>query len=331
MWRGGLDMLRNLRLTAVLAAGGLLLGLLTQYAAHTAVCPSSTLLCIPAVKNDTSSAQNRVGALFFALCLLAFTSVDLNQTMITALTLLQLFLQASKATKPLTPLYAPPRPLILNHAVKNDTSGAQNRVGAIFFALCLLAFTSVTSVDLIQTESAAAGREMQRRYYHPAAYAATKLVLDGLLLRALPALLFALPFYFLMGLNPAALQVRGLQCFQFHYKLCHAFSYGPEPCGSPGGCLCRLGVHVSVVLQPVQFVTRVTCGLPEPCGTPGRPEPRLHSELCLFIWSSFLYMLRLGQCVLCQPSWCWARCYAQCLECRCAFLYLFTPVVPTAT
>uniref|UniRef100_A0A383V3X3 ABC transporter domain-containing protein n=1 Tax=Tetradesmus obliquus TaxID=3088 RepID=A0A383V3X3_TETOB len=91
-------------------------------------------------------------------------------------------------------------------AVKNDTSGAQNRVGAIFFALCLLAFTSVTSVDLIQTESAAAGREMQRRYYHPAAYAATKLVLDGLLLRALPALLFALPFYFLMGLNPAALQ-----------------------------------------------------------------------------------------------------------------------------
>ncbi|WIA23677.1 hypothetical protein OEZ85_000376 [Tetradesmus obliquus] len=95
---------------------------------------------------------------------------------------------------------------VIFFAVKNDTSGAQNRVGAIFFALCLLAFTSVTSVDLIQTESAAAGREMQRRYYHPAAYAATKLVLDGLLLRALPALLFALPFYFLMGLNPAALQ-----------------------------------------------------------------------------------------------------------------------------
>lgn len=33
-------------------------------------------------------------------------------------------------------------------------------------------------------------------------------VLDGLLLRALPALLFAIPFYFLMGLNAAALQVR---------------------------------------------------------------------------------------------------------------------------
>jgi hypothetical protein len=48
---------------------------------------------------------------------------------------------------------------------------------------------------------------MQRRYYSPAAYALTKVVLDGLLLRALPALLFALPFYFLMGLNPAALQV----------------------------------------------------------------------------------------------------------------------------
>lgn len=32
-------------------------------------------------------------------------------------------------------------------------------------------------------------------------------VLDGLLLRALPALLFGLPFYFLMGLNTAAMQV----------------------------------------------------------------------------------------------------------------------------
>lgn len=87
-----------------------------------------------------------------------------------------------------------------------DTSGAQNRVGAIFFALCLLAFTSVTGIDLVQAERAAAAREMQRKYYSPFAYAATKLVLDGLLLRALPALLFALPFYFLMGLNPAPMQ-----------------------------------------------------------------------------------------------------------------------------
>lgn len=46
-------------------------------------------------------------------------------------------------------------------------------------------------------------REMRRSYYSPLTYAATKLVLDGVLLRALPALLFAVPFYFLMGLNPA--------------------------------------------------------------------------------------------------------------------------------
>jgi hypothetical protein len=63
--------------------------------------------------------------------------------------------------------------------------------------------------DVLQAEAGAAGREMQRKYYRPAAYAFTKLVLDGLLLRALPALLFTLPFYFLMGLNPAALQVSG--------------------------------------------------------------------------------------------------------------------------
>lgn len=47
-------------------------------------------------------------------------------------------------------------------------------------------------------------REMRRQYYSPLTYSLTKLVLDGVLLRALPALLFALPFYFLMGLSPGA-------------------------------------------------------------------------------------------------------------------------------
>ena len=74
----------------------------------------------------------------------------------------------------------------------------------MFFALCLLGFTSVTSVDLVQAERGVAAREMTRRYYAPWAYAASKLVLDGLLLRALPAVLFALPFYYLMGLRAGA-------------------------------------------------------------------------------------------------------------------------------
>jgi hypothetical protein len=38
-----------------------------------------------------------------------------------------------------------------------DTSGAQNRVGSAFFALCLLAFTSITSVDLVQAERQVGG------------------------------------------------------------------------------------------------------------------------------------------------------------------------------
>jgi hypothetical protein len=45
---------------------------------------------------------------------------------------------------------------------------------------------------------------MRRSYYSPLTYSFTKLVLDGVLLRALPALLFAVPFYFLMGLNSGA-------------------------------------------------------------------------------------------------------------------------------
>lgn len=45
---------------------------------------------------------------------------------------------------------------------------------------------------------------MRRSYYSPLTYSLTKLALDGVLLRALPAILFAVPFYFLMGLSPGA-------------------------------------------------------------------------------------------------------------------------------
>jgi ABC-type multidrug transport system ATPase subunit len=90
--------------------------------------------------------------------------------------------------------------------VANDTSGAQNRVGAMFFALCLLAFTSVTTVDLVQAERAAASREVQRRYYSSGLYCLAKLLVDGLCLRALPSVLFCVPFYFLMGLVPLPAQ-----------------------------------------------------------------------------------------------------------------------------
>jgi ABC-type multidrug transport system ATPase subunit len=88
--------------------------------------------------------------------------------------------------------------------VSNDTAGAQNRVGAMFFALCLLAFTSVTTVDLLQQERQAVQREVQRRYYSSGIYCLAKLLVDGLVLRALPALLFSCPFFFLMGLVPLA-------------------------------------------------------------------------------------------------------------------------------
>lgn len=91
---------------------------------------------------------------------------------------------------------------IIFYQVGLDTTGAQNRLGAIFFGLALMAFTSVTSIDLVQSERHAAAREMRRSYYSPLVYSVTKLVLDGVLLRALPALLFAVPFYFLMGLSP---------------------------------------------------------------------------------------------------------------------------------
>jgi hypothetical protein len=86
-WRGMLDMLRNPLLTAFHALGGLVLGLLVG-------------IIFFSVKNDTSGAQNRVGAIFFALCLLAFTSVtsvDLVQVGCLPVQCVVLWLPATRA------------------------------------------------------------------------------------------------------------------------------------------------------------------------------------------------------------------------------------------
>jgi ABC-type multidrug transport system ATPase subunit len=45
---------------------------------------------------------------------------------------------------------------VIFYQVALDTTGAQNRLGAVFFGLALMAFTSVTSVDLVQAERNAA-------------------------------------------------------------------------------------------------------------------------------------------------------------------------------
>jgi hypothetical protein len=82
----------------------------------------------------------------------------------------------------------------------DDTSvGVQNRLGGTFFALAFLAFTSLTTVDLLMNERTVVFREVRSRYYRPSSYLISKIALDGILLRVLPAILYWLPFYYMAG------------------------------------------------------------------------------------------------------------------------------------
>lgn len=85
-----------------------------------------------------------------------------------------------------------------------NTAGAQNRVGAIFFAMNLFAFLAVSAIDAVQPERLVVERELSRHCYRPWLYALTKLTADALLLRILPGCLFCTLFYWLMGLRTSA-------------------------------------------------------------------------------------------------------------------------------
>ena len=86
--------------------------------------------------------------------------------------------------------------------MQKDISGIQNRNGAIFFSLLFFGLASLTTVDSIFSERRAVRAEALGGHYNPALYIIVKGLVDALLLRIIPAILFLLPFYFLMGLNP---------------------------------------------------------------------------------------------------------------------------------
>ncbi|GBF87535.1 ABC transporter Adp1 [Raphidocelis subcapitata] len=85
--------------------------------------------------------------------------------------------------------------------------GLQNRLGAMFFALALFGWTSVSVVDGLVLERELVEREVAGHYYGGGTYLLSSLVLDGLLLRTLPALLFSGLMYPMVGLLPEASRV----------------------------------------------------------------------------------------------------------------------------
>ncbi len=75
-----------------------------------------------------------------------------------------------------------------------DTVGVQGRYGGIFVSLCFLAFTSLTTVDLFIAERDIVTAEVSSGIYRDWVYCSCKILADGLLLRALPAVLYAVPY-----------------------------------------------------------------------------------------------------------------------------------------
>ena len=60
--------------------------------------------------------------------------------------------------------------------------------------MCFLAFTSLTSVDLFMAERDTVAAEVSSGIYKDWVYCSCKLLADGLLLRAVPAVLYAIPY-----------------------------------------------------------------------------------------------------------------------------------------
>ena len=79
-----------------------------------------------------------------------------------------------------------------------DLAGFQNRAGAAFFTLTAFGFAALSALDVFVSDRQLLAKECPR-YFRPASYYAVKAAVDALLLRALPALLYALIFYFMSG------------------------------------------------------------------------------------------------------------------------------------
>ncbi|EEY63309.1 ATP-binding Cassette (ABC) Superfamily [Phytophthora infestans T30-4] len=93
--------------------------------------------------------------------------------------------------------------LIFNN-VSDNLAGFQNRMGAFYFILTFFGFASLSSMDLFISERPIFLRETGAMYYGAFSYFLAKMTLDSLLLRVLPASIFACIFYWIMALQASA-------------------------------------------------------------------------------------------------------------------------------
>lgn len=83
--------------------------------------------------------------------------------------------------------------------VKNDQSGLQNRMGALFFITTNQCFSSLSSAELFITERKLFIHEYISGYYRVSVYFLCKLLSDIITLRTLPAIVFSCVAYFMIG------------------------------------------------------------------------------------------------------------------------------------
>ncbi|KAJ7327149.1 hypothetical protein JRQ81_016908 [Phrynocephalus forsythii] len=88
--------------------------------------------------------------------------------------------------------------------VKNDATGIQNRVGALFFLTTNQCLNSITTVELFITEKRIFIHEYISGYYRVSAYFLSKILADMIPMRTLPGIILTCLNYFTIGFKPTA-------------------------------------------------------------------------------------------------------------------------------
>uniref|UniRef100_A0A8C7KN68 Broad substrate specificity ATP-binding cassette transporter ABCG2 n=1 Tax=Oncorhynchus kisutch TaxID=8019 RepID=A0A8C7KN68_ONCKI len=90
--------------------------------------------------------------------------------------------------------------------VKDNQSGIQNRIGALFFITTNQCFSTLSAAELFITERKLFVHEYISGYYRVSVYFLSKILSDIITLRTIPAILFSCVVYFMIGFKttPAA-------------------------------------------------------------------------------------------------------------------------------
>ncbi|XP_052450743.1 broad substrate specificity ATP-binding cassette transporter ABCG2-like isoform X1 [Carassius gibelio] len=88
--------------------------------------------------------------------------------------------------------------------VKDNMSGIQNRMGALFFITSNQCFTSMSSAELFITERKLFVHEYISGYYRVSVYFLSKVLSDILTLRTIPSIIFSCVVYWMIGLKATA-------------------------------------------------------------------------------------------------------------------------------